>query len=77
MTVIPFATNSYSSRSLPISAQRTVNCYAEKEPEDAETPVAVFGCAWANGGLSMRRWASSRLQSNERRALRRIRAKTL
>lgn len=43
MTVIPFATNSYSSRSLPISAQRVVNCYAEKEPEDAETPVAVFG----------------------------------
>lgn len=42
MPVIPFATNSYASRSLPISAQRVVNCYAEKEPEDAETPVAVF-----------------------------------
>lgn len=43
MTVIQFATNSYSSRSLPVSAQRVVNCYAEKEPPDAKTPVAVFG----------------------------------
>lgn len=43
MPVIPFATNSYRSRSLPISAQRAVNCYAEKEPPDAKTQVAVFG----------------------------------
>jgi len=43
MTVIQFATNSYNSRSLPLSAQRVVNCYAEKEPPDAKTPIAVFG----------------------------------
>lgn len=44
MTVIPFATNSYRSQSLPVSAQRVVNCFAESEPQDAKTPVAVFGC---------------------------------
>lgn len=43
MAVVPFATQSYTSRSLPISAQRCVNAYAEKEPPDAKTPVAVFG----------------------------------
>ena len=40
---IPFATNSYKSPSLPISAQRVVNMYAEKQPPDAKTDVAVFG----------------------------------
>lgn len=40
---IPFATNSYKSPSLPISAQRVVNMYAEREPPDAKTDVAVFG----------------------------------
>lgn len=40
---IPFAVNSYKSPSLPISAQRLVNMYAEKEPPDAKTDVAVFG----------------------------------
>lgn len=43
MPAVPFATNSYRSASLPISAQRAVNCYAEAEPEDAKTPVAVLG----------------------------------
>ena len=43
MPVIPFAQQSYKSQSLPISAQRCVNCYAEMEPEDAKTPVAVLG----------------------------------
>jgi hypothetical protein len=41
---IPFATNSYKSPSLPISAQRVVNMYAERQPPDAKTDVAVFGC---------------------------------
>lgn len=41
---IPFATNSYKSPSLPVSAQRLVNMYAEKQPPDAKTDVAVFGC---------------------------------
>lgn len=41
---IQFATNSYKSPSLPISAQRCVNMYAERQPPDAKTDVAVFGC---------------------------------
>lgn len=41
---IPFATQSYKSPSLPISAQRVVNMYIEKQPPDAKTQVAVFGC---------------------------------
>lgn len=40
---ITFATNSYQSQSLPISAQRLVNMYAERQPPDAKTDVAVFG----------------------------------
>lgn len=40
---IQFATQSYKSPSLPISAQRLVNMYAEKQPPDAKTDVAVFG----------------------------------
>lgn len=42
--IINFATNSYKSASLPISAQRAVNCYAEAQPKDAKTQVALFGC---------------------------------
>lgn len=41
---IPFAVQSYRSQSLPVSAQRCVNMYAEKQPPDAKTDVAVFGC---------------------------------
>lgn len=51
---IPFATNSYKSPSLPISAQRVVNMYAERQPQDAKTDVAVFGhpgiVSWASCG---------------------------
>lgn len=43
MPVIQFAVQSYKSASLPISAQRCINCYAEKEPADAKTPVALLG----------------------------------
>src|ERR1041385_5148438 len=43
MTAVPFAINSYKSLGLPISVQRTVNAYAETEPQNAKTPVAVFG----------------------------------
>ena len=43
MPPVPFATQSYLSASLPVSAQRAVNCYAEQEPQDAKTPVAVLG----------------------------------
>lgn len=38
-----FATHSYKSPSLPVSAQRLVNMYAERQPPDAKTDVAVFG----------------------------------
>lgn len=40
---INFAVNSYTSKSLPLSAQRAVNCYAENEPKDAKSQVALFG----------------------------------
>lgn len=42
--IINFATNAYSSPSKPISSQRAVNCYAEAQPKDAKTQVALFGC---------------------------------
>lgn len=40
---VQFATQSYQSKSLPLSAQRCVNAYAEREPPDAKSEVAVFG----------------------------------
>jgi len=40
---IQFASNSYQSRSLPISAQRLVNLFPEAQPSDAKSPVALFG----------------------------------
>lgn len=43
MAMIPFAVQSYKSLGLPISVQRTVNAYAETEPANMKTPVAVFG----------------------------------
>lgn len=44
MPVIQFAVQSYKGDSLPISAQQAVNVYAEKEPPDAKSEVALFGC---------------------------------
>jgi hypothetical protein len=40
--IIPFATQDYVSQSLPVSSQQMENCYAEKEPQDAKSPVAIF-----------------------------------
>jgi hypothetical protein len=40
---VPFATQSYQSRSLPLSAQRLVNLFAEAAPKDATTQVVLFG----------------------------------
>lgn len=40
--IVQFGIQSYRLPSLPISAQRAVNVYAEKEPQDAKTPVAVL-----------------------------------
>lgn len=39
---IQFATNAYALASLPVSAQVCQNFYAEREPPDAKTQVAVF-----------------------------------
>jgi hypothetical protein len=43
MSQILFATNSYQSPSLPLSAQRCVNLYLETEPPDAKTQTPLFG----------------------------------
>ena len=40
---IPFALQSYQSRSLPVSAQRVVNFYAEQAPQDAKSPIYLIG----------------------------------
>ena len=43
MSEILIATASSVARAIPVSGQRLVNCYAEAQPRDAKTPVAVFG----------------------------------
>lgn len=56
MVQIPFAVQTYVSRSLPLSAQRCVNFYAEPQPDTAQAKsrVAVFGApgivAWVTVG---------------------------
>lgn len=42
MAQITFATQSYRHKSLPISAQTMVNAFAEMEPKDAKTQVAIL-----------------------------------
>src|SRR5579872_4373228 len=41
---VPWAIQSYTTDSLPVSSQRCVNYYAEKLPPDSKTDVAVLGC---------------------------------
>lgn len=41
--LIQWATQSYKLPSLPVSAQRAINCYAQAEPKDAKTPVDLIG----------------------------------
>lgn len=41
--IVQFGTNSYRAESLAVSAQRCVNFFAEKQPPDAKTPVALYG----------------------------------
>lgn len=43
MPPVLFATESYQSRSLPLSAQRCVNMFMERQPPDAKTQTPVFG----------------------------------
>ncbi len=56
MPRINFAVQSYTSRSLPFLAQRTVNYYAEGGPPEAKSNVAIFSSpglkAFGAGGLS-------------------------
>lgn len=41
---IPFATMSYKHASLPLSAQRVVNMYAEAQPKGAKAMMPILGC---------------------------------
>lgn len=40
---VPFATQSYRSRSLPVSSQRCVNMYAEAQPSGSKSQIPIFG----------------------------------
>lgn len=40
---VVFGAESYESRSLPLSAQRLVNCFLELQPEGAKSQVPIFG----------------------------------
>ena len=39
-----FAAQAYTARSIPLDAQQCINMYAVSAPQDAKSPVAVFGC---------------------------------
>lgn len=39
---IPFAIQAYQSRTLPLAAQRLVNMFAEKQPEDTKSPAVLY-----------------------------------
>ena len=43
MPQIQWAINSYQARALPLSAQQIVNLYAEAAPQDAKSPVVLYG----------------------------------
>lgn len=43
MAAVPFATQAYTSRSLPLMAQRCLNLYAEQAPADAKSPIFLVG----------------------------------
>ncbi len=42
MPRVPFAFQSYDHESAPLSSQRLVNCFAEQQPRDAKTPIAIL-----------------------------------
>lgn len=43
MADIPFATQSYHHASRPLSSQRLLNFYAEAQPKESKSPVALLG----------------------------------
>lgn len=57
MPQILFGIQSYQSRSLPLSAQRCVNAFMEKQPEGAKSQVPVFGAPGLTGWAAMPRGA--------------------
>lgn len=61
MPAIRFATQSYKNDSLPVSAQQAVNCYTEKEPDDAAAPMPLYGIPgqtqFADTGVTQNRGA--------------------
>jgi hypothetical protein len=50
---INFGIQSYAHRSLPLSAQRMVNCYLEKAPDGAKSPYAVVPSFGITAGLAV------------------------
>lgn len=44
MVDIPLASHSYRHASRPLSSQRVINMYSEKQPPGAKTPMPLFGC---------------------------------
>ena len=42
---VNLVTQFYNSKSLPLNSQRIVNTYAEIEPEESRTKIALFQCA--------------------------------
>ena len=43
MPQVRWAVHSYQARALPLSAQQIVNLYAEAAPQDAKSPVVLYG----------------------------------
>jgi hypothetical protein len=39
---LPFAIQSYAHRSLPVSAQRMINCFVEPQPQDAKSRLPIL-----------------------------------
>jgi Phage stabilisation protein len=53
MPPILFATESAESRSLPLSAQRLVNLFTERQPQEAKSPIPLFGVPGMSGFSSV------------------------
>lgn len=50
---IKFATQSYKHASLPLSAQRVVNMYAEAQPQGAKAQMPILGCPGIDSRLTL------------------------
>lgn len=45
MPLVQFATQAYKARSTQLIGQEAINCFVETSPQDARTPVPVYGAA--------------------------------